>query len=81
MMEKRLEVLNQYNGETRVVLPELDMTNKPSVANLLDLGLDQFAQRIASRLPDINYPSLRPGVVNWDDKARSPGRPTSVGGT
>lgn len=70
MMEKRLEVLNQYNGETRVVLPELDMTNKPSVANLLNLGLDQFAQRIASQMPDVNYPSLRPGVVNWDDKAR-----------
>ena len=70
MLEKRLEVLNQYNGETRVVLPELDQTNKPSVANLLNLGLDQFAQRIASQMPDVNYPSLRPGVVAWDDKAR-----------
>ena len=70
MLEKRLEVLNQYNGETRVVLPELDQTNKPSVANLLNLGIDQFAQRIASQMPDVNYPSLRPGVVAWDDKAR-----------
>ena len=70
MMEKRLQVLEQYNGETKVPLPELDMSQKPAVANLLGMGLDQFAQRIASVLPDINYPSLRPGYSTWDEKAR-----------
>ena len=70
MMEKRLEVLKQYNGETIVPLPELDSTRKPGVANLLALGLDQFSQRIASVLPDVTYPSLRPGIVQWDEKAR-----------
>jgi hypothetical protein len=70
MMDKRLKVLEQYNGETQVDLPELDQSKKPAVANLLGLGLDQFAQRIASVLPDIDYPSLRPGYSAWDDKAR-----------
>ena len=70
MMDKRIQVLEQYNGETLVPLPELDQQNKPAVANLLGLGLDQFAQRIASVLPDIQYPSLRPGFQTWDEKAR-----------
>ena len=70
MMDKRLKVLEQYNGETRVDLPELDESQKPAVANLLSLGLDQFAQRIASVLPSIDYPSLRPGIALWDGKAR-----------
>ena len=70
MMDKRLEVLSQYNGETKVDLAELDQSQKPAVANLLGLGLDQFAQRIASVLPDIDYPSLREGIQVWDEKAR-----------
>lgn len=70
MRDKRMEVLAQYNGETQVPMPELDQQSKPSVANLLGLGLDQFAQRIASVLPDITYPSLRPGFEVWDEKAR-----------
>lgn len=70
MLDKRLEVLAQYNGDTQVVLPELDKSNKPGVANLLNLGLDQFAQRIASVQPDTQYPSLRPGINKWDLKAR-----------
>ena len=70
MMDMRLKVLEQYNGDTMVPLPELDQQSKPAVANLLGLGLDQFAQRIASVLPDVNYPSLRPGYDAWDRKAR-----------
>lgn len=70
MMDKRLKVLEQYNGLTRVSMPELDMQEEPAVANLLGIGLDQFSQRIAGVLPDINYPSLRPGYKEWDEKAR-----------
>ena len=70
MLERRLEVLAQYNGDTVVPLPELDRAAKPSVTNLLNLGLDQFSQRIASVLPDFVFPSLRPGFDNWDAKAR-----------
>jgi hypothetical protein len=70
MMDVRMKVLEQYNGETKVDMPELDLSKKPAVANLLALGLDQFAQRIGSVLPDIDYPSLRPGYKDWDAKAR-----------
>ena len=70
MLDKRLKVLEQYNGETRVPLPELDQSQMPAVANLLGLGLDQLAQRIASVMPDIAYPSMRQGFSAWDEKAR-----------
>ena len=70
LMNKRLAVLQQYNGDTVVPLPELDNAKKPGIANLLALGLDQFSQRIASVLPDVTYPSLRPGMTTWDEKAR-----------
>ena len=70
MMDVRLQVLQQYNGDTKVDMPELDQSKKPAVANLLVLGLDGFAQRIASVLPDVNYPSMRPGFTAWDEKAR-----------
>jgi len=70
MMDKRMKVLEQYNGETLVHMAELDMQEKPAVANLLGIGLDQFSQRIAGVLPDIGYPSLRPGFKDWDEKAR-----------
>ncbi len=70
MMEKRIKVLEQYNGETVVPMPELDQSSKPAVANLLGLGLDQFSQRIGSVLPNVTYPSLRPGFKDWDEKAR-----------
>lgn len=69
-LERRLKVLEQYNGDTHVDLPELDGTRKPSVANLLNLGLDGFAQRLASVLPDTQVPSLREGYETWDEKAR-----------
>ena len=78
VMDMRLKVLEQYNGDTRVDLPELDQSQKPAVANLLALGLDQFAQRIASVLPNIEYPSLRPGIALWDGKARA-SREANVG--
>lgn len=64
------EIRRHYNGDVVVPLPELDAMEKPAVANLLNMGIEQFAMRIASVTPEIQFPSLRPGIKAWDTKAR-----------
>ena len=64
------EVRRHYNGSITVPLPELDELEKPAVANLVAQGIDQFAMRVASVLPDISYPPLRPGIQQSETKAR-----------
>ena len=63
------EVRRHYNGEVVVPLPELDDVEKPAVANLLSMGVEQMAMRVASVTPDVSFPSLRPGFKAWDQKA------------
>jgi uncharacterized protein YjhX (UPF0386 family) len=63
------EMCKAYNGTLAVVLPDLDANEKPAIANLLGLGIDQFAQRVGSVMPNLEYPSLRPGMKNSDLKA------------
>ena len=52
------EISRHYNNEVTVPLPELDANEKPAVANLLAQGIDQFSLRVASVMPDIDYPPL-----------------------
>ena len=65
------EVRRHYNGSVVVPLPELDELEKPAVANLVAQGVDQFAMRVASVLPDIAYPALRPGFQGSESLARN----------
>lgn len=68
---KRMEEVRQlYNGDMVVPLPELDQSQKPGIANLLLQGIDQMGMRIASVMPDISYPPIRPGIQISEDKAR-----------
>ena len=64
------EIRRHYNGDIIIPLPELDDMEKPAIPNLIAQGIDQFAMRVASILPDIHYPSLRPGIQVADNKAR-----------
>jgi hypothetical protein len=64
------EVSRNYNNEVTVPLPELDANEKPAVANLLTQGIDQFSLRVASVMPDIQFPSLRPEIAGSVEKAR-----------
>lgn len=64
------EIRDHYNGDVIVPLPELDEAEKPAIPNLIAQGIDQFAMRVASIVPDIQYPSLRPGIQVADNKAR-----------
>lgn len=63
-------VAEYYNAD--VALPVTEMygaDEQASVANLLQMGLDGTAQRIASTMPDVEYPSVRPGFKEHDDRA------------
>ena len=63
------EARRHYNGEIVVPLPELDDIEKPAIANLIAQGIDQFSMRIASVMPDVSFPALRPGFQVSEDKA------------
>ena len=58
---KMLELQVAYDGNMVVPLPEMGQAEKPLVANLIASGLDQYAQRVASTLPDVYCPPARPG--------------------
>jgi hypothetical protein len=63
------EVRDHYNGDVIVPLPELDEAERPAIPNLIAQGIDQFAMRVASTLPDIQYPALRNGIQVSENKA------------
>lgn len=48
------------NGDHRVNLPELEKGEKTAVANLILTGLEQHSTRIASVIPNIICPPLKP---------------------
>lgn len=58
MLSASMSVRDAYNGDVVIPLPELSRNEQSSVANLVALGLDQTAQRIASVLPDVEFPHL-----------------------
>lgn len=60
---KNMRVLNAgaalrrvYDGDADIPLPELERTERTAVANLIQTGLDQHAQRIASVEPSTMFP-------------------------
>jgi len=65
------DISRHYNNEVTVPLPELDSNEKPAVANLLAQGIDQYSLRVASVMPDVRFPSLRPGILASEEKARA----------
>lgn len=63
-LSKMLELQMAYKGDMTVPLPEMGQAEKPLVANLIASGLDQYAMRIASTLPDVWCPPARKGDFN-----------------
>ncbi len=64
------KIRRAYNGEMMVPLPELDANETSGIANLVMVGIDQTAMRVASTLPIIEYPPLRPGIDKSEEFAR-----------
>lgn len=67
---KALEIRDLYNGDIVIPLPELDASERPAVANLLNQGLDQSAMRIASTQPNPLFPPVRPNIKTQEEDAR-----------
>ena len=70
MFGRMNDIRNHYNGDIVIPLPELDEMEKPSVPNLIAAGIDQFAMRVASVMPDIAYLPIRPGIQVSENRAR-----------
>jgi len=79
---KHIEAMNAvrtiYHNEVNLPLPELDKLEKPAIPNLVAQGIDQTAMRIASVLPDLTYPSERPGFL-WADNKAADSRQANLG--
>ncbi len=63
-------VIETYNGDLVVPLPELDRDERAAVPNLLNMGLNQLAMRIASYEPDVYFPPENPGLKRSEKTAR-----------
>lgn len=61
MHEQMRRVRDLANGDVIIPLNELDQNAKASVANLLGIGLEQMSMRVASTMPAVYFPPIRPG--------------------
>jgi len=67
--DRMRSVVDVYNGDVVLPLPELSRNEQAAVANLTQQGLDQFARRISSVLPSMQHPPLKPGIKQSEEKA------------
>lgn len=76
---EQCKVISQhYNNQITLPLPEIDRTEAPAVANLLKQGVDQHAMRVASVLPDVQAPPVKPGD-NASEKRADQRRRAAIG--
>jgi hypothetical protein len=68
---KMRELQAAVNGDIDLPMPELDRSDRPLVANLIEQGLTQHAMRVASTMPDVQFPAMRPGIQASEEKARN----------
>ncbi len=60
MQQVMREVLDLYQGDIAVPLPEFQSDERPGIANIARAGIDQKAQRIASVFPEMSCSPTRP---------------------
>lgn len=70
MIARMEEIRSAYNGDLAIPMAELNAYEKAAVPNLVAQGIDQTATRIASTIPNIQYPTLKPGVKREEENAR-----------
>lgn len=71
VIEKMRQIRDAYNGDMVIPMPEMNRAEEPAVANLIVTGIDQTAQRVASIMPAVDFPPLRPGIQISMEKART----------
>lgn len=55
-----MAVRQVYNGEHPMILPELEKSERAAVANIINSGIEQHAMRVASTVPNIWCPPIKP---------------------
>jgi hypothetical protein len=70
VMTRMVEVRDATNGDMVVPGPELDGMDRNVVANKVQTGIDQEAQRIASTTATVRFPVDRLGSKASEDRAR-----------
>lgn len=68
-MAMRRKIRDHYDGDTIIALPEMERSERPAIANLQKTGIDQTARLIASTLPTVYFPPVRPSVQASLDKS------------
>lgn len=63
------ELRDIYNSDIVLPGPEIGDTDRPAVANLVQQGLDQISMRVASTMPQVTFPPMRPGIQVSEKKA------------
>lgn len=71
LLQTMREVKDTYNAEIAIPMPEMYPQEEAAVVNLLHMGLDGNAQRIASTMPVVTFPSVREGFKVWDHQAQT----------
>src|ERR1700690_1593551 len=51
-----------YNGDSVIILPDLDKVSKPVVANLMKQAADQSSMLIGGVTPMMDWPALKPHI-------------------
>ena len=59
-LSRMIQIRDVYHGDVITPLPELERDEMPSVANLLNQGLEQLSMRIASVTPNVTCPPRDP---------------------
>lgn len=67
-MSRMRRIRDVYNGD--IVLPFAEDT-EPAVANMVLMGIDQKAERIASVMPQVWFPPYKMGVKKAEEKAQN----------
>lgn len=70
LMQSWREVRDTYNGDVVLPMPELDVQERPAIANLLQKGIDGLAQRIVSAGQDLRFAPRRAGFDWAEEEAR-----------
>lgn len=70
LLRRMREVADHYHDDVVMPLAELDASEKYAIPNLVAQGIDQYAARAASVMPDMVWPATNPGSQKSVDRAQ-----------
>lgn len=69
LIEQMRLITQHYDNDVAVPLPEVSKRELPAVANFFSIGIDQYAMRMASVLPELIAPPRKKGVQRSEQLA------------